>query len=189
MLDGEIRVEVDRHLRGLHAEDASTVYRHELGLCLGETRVDVAAINGKITGCEIKGSSDTLARLPKQIELYDRVVDESILVTESRHAAKATALLPLHWGIWLISESASGVELIQERAPSPSPHLDAHSIAQLVWRDEGMAVLRGRELHRGMSRATRFQVWDALVEGIPDLDELRAVVRQVLKERQSWPGG
>ena len=35
-------------------------------------RVDVAAINGRIIGCEIKSARDNFGRLPSQVELVQR---------------------------------------------------------------------------------------------------------------------
>lgn len=189
MLDVEIREAVERRLRATHRTQTDTRYRHELGLCMGETRVDVAAINGEIIGCEIKGSQDTLLRLPKQISIYSRVVDRSILVTEERHLNHAMEMLPEHWGIWLVRPGQRGAVIRPLRNAQQSPDLDPFSIAQLLWRDEGMDLLRSIDAARGLSRATRFQVWDALVEHIPDLNQLRKMVRVVLKGRKEWPGG
>jgi hypothetical protein len=189
VLDAEIRVAVEARLRHLHGAEPETRYRHELGLCMGETRVDVAAINGKITGCEIKGSRDKLTRLKTQVGLYDRVVDESFLVVEPRDLERAQEFVPDWWGIWVAHEvTDEEPELVEMRPAQQSPHLDAFSIAQLLWRVEGMAVLRALGKHRGMSRATRFDVWDALVEHLP-LPELQREVRDRLKARQEWPGG
>lgn len=189
MLDVEIRTAVERRLRSMHRKSHETLYRHELGLRLGETRVDVAAINGKLTGCEIKGSRDRLTRLPRQIDLYSQVMDHSYLVVEERHLVDAMGLLPDFWGLWMARPGLRGAVIEPVRRAKQSPRLDPHAIVQLVWRDEGLGILRRRGLAGGMSRATRFQVWDALVDGIPDLSALRAEVRQTLRDRTEWPGG
>lgn len=49
--------------------DADTLVVDELDLC-GLTRVDVAVVNGHLSGFEIKGSTDSLRRLPGQVAVY-----------------------------------------------------------------------------------------------------------------------
>ncbi len=60
--------------------DADTLVVDELDLC-GLTRVDVAVVNGHLSGFEIKGSTDSLRRLPGQVTVYSQV---------QRHPAAAT---------------------------------------------------------------------------------------------------
>ena len=43
-----------------------TIVLDELGLCHGDVRIDVASVNGELSGYEIKRHADTLARRPKQ---------------------------------------------------------------------------------------------------------------------------
>lgn len=189
MLDAEIRVAVEARLRQLHGAEPGTRYRHELGLCLGQTRVDVVAINGKITGCEIKGAQDKMSRLRTQVGIYDRVVDESYLVVEPCDVERAQSFVPDWWGIWIAHEvEADDPAVVEYRPAQQSPQLEAFAIAQLLWRDEGIAILRRLNQHRGMSRATRFHVWDKLVACL-ELDELQREVREALKVRPEWPGG
>lgn len=189
MLDADIRVAVEARLRWLHGAEPETRYRHELGLCLGQTRVDVAAINGKITGCEIKSAQDKMSRLRTQVGIYDRVVDESYLVVEPRDLQRAESYIPRWWGIWVAHEVQGADPEIREHRPAQqNPELQAYAIAQLLWREEGMAILRRLEEHRGMSRATRFEVWDKLVD-VLDLPDLQREVRDALKGRPEWPGG
>ena len=62
---------------------------------VGSSRIDVAAINGHITGCEIKSARDDFARLTRQVEIYSAVLDVAILVVEGDRAiCRATAVLP-----------------------------------------------------------------------------------------------
>ena len=55
-----------------------TVYRREWSIGVGATRVDVAAINGRIIGCEVKSARDNLDRLPSQARLYSAVLDIAV---------------------------------------------------------------------------------------------------------------
>lgn len=185
MLHTQIRTAVRGRLTELHGGEPATVLRDELGLCLGATRVDVAAINGSLTGCEIKGSRDRLTRLPHQVELYGQVLDYAVLVVEPKLATKATGLVPDWWGLWQVQDVDGTVELAELRQPQQNSATVPRSVAQLLWRDEVYDELAQRDAARGLARATRWQLWGALVE-LLDAAELGTLVRDRLKARQEW---
>lgn len=187
MREGEIRDAVHSRLRDLHRSEERTLYRDELGLCLGETRVDVAAINGTISGYEIKSARDTLARLPSQIELYGRVLDHACLVVDVKFAGRVDHLLPDWWALWIVNDSGDGAVVNEVRAGSVNANHDPLSVAQLLWRDEALGILTELGLASGLRSATRWQLWDALTH-LP-LEQLRKLVREQLKSRDRWPGG
>lgn len=188
MRDPEIRASLCQELMAIHAQDPDTLLRQELGLCLGEARVDVAVVNGSLSGFEIKSARDTLERLPKQVELYGRVLDFASIVTCDRYAERVHGYLPSWWGMVLAHPQPSGVALLHVRAPKQNPSVDPYSLAQLLWRDEAFDVLRRHSLHVGLAKATRFRLWEAMAEGMP-LGQIQAEVRLRLKARQDWPGG
>ena len=66
MRDLEIRHALDAMLRGEHATEPNTLIRHELGLCAGNRRVDVAVINGELAGWGIE--SDVVRPTAKCID-------------------------------------------------------------------------------------------------------------------------
>ena len=85
MRAGEIVDTVEQRLRCEHRRRV-TVYRREWSIGVGSSRIDVAAINGRITGCEIKSARDDFARLARQVEIYSAVLDVAILVVEGVRA-------------------------------------------------------------------------------------------------------
>jgi hypothetical protein len=99
VLHAQIRAAVRAQLEDLHGAAPNTVLRDELGLSCGATRVDVAAINGHLTGCEIKGSQDRLDRLPHQVDLYGQVLDFAILVAEPKFVERVADYVPDWWGV------------------------------------------------------------------------------------------
>jgi hypothetical protein len=185
MLHAQIRTAVRDRLTELHAGEPATVLRDELGLCLGATRVDVAAINGSLTGCEIKGGRDRLTRLPHQVDLYGQVLDYAVLVVEPKLAPKAPDLVPDWWGLWQVQDVDGAVDLRELRQPQKNPGTVPLSVAQLLWRDEVHDELALRDAARGLAKATRWRLWAALVE-LLEPDELATVVRERLKARQEW---
>jgi hypothetical protein len=96
-----VRSLLKRHLVAMHG--AGTVLLDELGLCQGDVRVDVAAINGELAGFEIKSPADSLARWPKQRRVYSKVVDRAWLVAPEKTLAAAQA--PEWWGLIRIVET------------------------------------------------------------------------------------
>lgn len=186
--DIDIRRALDCHLRQVYCNNSDTVIRHELGVCSGSRRVDVAVVNGELAGYEIKSDEDRLDRLAGQADAYGRVLDRAILVTTARHKDKAIARLPAWWGIIAACGTDDGVSLQVERVPELNVSHDAFAVAQLLWRNEALAELRARGLGRGLSKKARYYVWKELATSV-ELGELCVVVRRRLKERPDWPGG
>jgi hypothetical protein len=163
-----------------------TVYRREWSIAVGATRVDVAAINGRIIGCEIKSARDNFGRLPSQVGLYSAVLDAAVLAVEGSAAVeRARQMLPSWWGIWLARSTDSGAVLDVVRQSESNPCPDPLSIAQLLWRDEAYMVLQRRGLNAGLGKATRWRLWEALAAELP-LPELQHEVREAIKARPEW---
>lgn len=183
---GEIRDAVVGHLKELHPDPSETLIRCELGLCLGETRVDVAAVNGQISGWEIKSPQDRLSRLPRQAILYSRVLDEAVIVAAGRHIHKVESLVPKWWGIVWAEPSESGeAVLTYKRRPKQNKDIDPFAVAQLLWRDETYQILKCHGLHSGLAKATRWRLWQELADGLP-ISLLKSEVRHQLRARQEW---
>jgi hypothetical protein len=171
-----------------HGDDPDTLIRHEVGLCAGERRIDVAIVNGEFAGYEIKSDEDTLNRLVGQAQTYGRVLDRAILVTTKRHLESAESSLPTWWGVIVAYADEGTVHLETVREPLLNSQHDAFALAQLLWRDEALDELRIRDQAQGLSKKARHYVWSALAEAVT-LEELRDLVRARLKARQEWPGG
>ncbi|MGW9555447.1 sce7726 family protein [Nocardiopsis sp. NPDC055551] len=175
-------------LQARYADDPQTLIRHELGLCAGERRVDLAVINGEMVGYEIKSDVDRLDRLADQATAYGRVFDRMLIVTTDRYIDAAVAMLPLWWGVLRIHHSQDGVSAERVRASRRNKGQDSFALAQLLWREEALAELKSRGLAKGLSKKRRWIVWQHLAQAMP-LDELRCVVRSRLRERPEWPSG
>lgn len=186
--DCDIRLALETKLVQDHGDEPDTLIRHEVGICAGKRRVDVALVNGELAGYEIKSDMDTLARLTGQAEAYGSVLDRAILVTTERHLDGALTMLPNWWGILVAHAEQSNIRLETFRDPDFNDKHDAFSLAQLLWREEALDELRSRGMGRGLSTKARHYVWIALVDAI-SVNDLRSIVRVRLKARPEWPGG
>jgi len=178
-VDPDVRALLREYLAAVH-DRATTRVLEELGLCQGDVRVDVAAVNGELSGYEIKSPSDTLARWLKQCRVYSKVVDRAWLVAPERALSRADA--PEWWGLIAVFDAGERLGLRVVRPAQRNPQPDALSIAKLLWRDEALEVLRGAGCARGVMTKSRKVVWKRLIESVA-LDDLRAAVRAALQRR------
>lgn len=185
MRDMDVRTALHAKLEVEHAhERASTLLLDELGLC-GAVRVDVAVVNGALSGFELKSAADTLKRLPVQVDYYSRVLDYSTLVVAENHVDAALRMTPRWWGCSVATWDGHSVTLRERRRPKLNPSIDPYSLAQLLWREESLQVLERHDAARGVRGKPRTALWERLAESL-SLEVLRAEVRQGLKARKSW---
>lgn len=171
-------------LRVEHAAEPDTRYLDELDLC-GVVRVDVAVVNGTLSGYELKSDYDTLRRLPAQVRMYSEVLDRATLVVGERHRDHALAVLPDWWGVIVAQSVEAGVNLVQLRPARWNDAVAPMSIARLLWRDEVLEELEARGLVHGVRSKPRWVLWERLATSVPTT-ELRALVRHRLKTREGW---
>lgn len=188
MRDSDVREALHAWLADLHAhEAASTRVVDELGIA-GTVRVDTAVFNGSFSGYEIKSASDTLRRLPKQVELYSAVLDYAYLVVASNHVQHARELLPAWWGIIEAVPVGNAVDLRQRRKARWNRNVDAFTLCTLLWRDEALEELEVRGWATGVRSKPKVVLWERLAAQL-ELSELRSVVRERVKVRESWREG
>jgi hypothetical protein len=184
MRDVDVRSALLAELSRRHRGE-SVLIVEELGVCQGEARVDVAVINGAISGFEIKSDVDTLSRLKGQIVVYNRILDYAHLVTGSRHLDKAVDVIPTWWGVTSARREGQQIVLMDVRPSQPNPGVDARATVELLWRDEALAELKARGFAQGLSRAPRSDLWDKLASQV-ESDELRRAVCERVKARSRW---
>ena len=182
MRDSDVRGAVKTWLSAEYAHEEDTRLVEEMGVWSGSVRIDIAVINGSLSGYELKSDRDTLERLPHQLTLYGRVFDFLFLIVGKRHAEKARKLLPEWWGVKIAVEGDTGIELVPYRPPSQNPCLDPYLIAELLSKEEAVGVLQAFGLDKGWRSKKIRLIHDRLANELP-LDELRQQVRFVLKRR------
>ncbi|WP_213996149.1 MULTISPECIES: sce7726 family protein [Tepidanaerobacter] len=187
--DRDIREVLHLNIEETFKNDYDTIIIDELGLCQGESRIDIAVINGLIHGYEIKSESDTLERLPRQIEFYNRIFDTITIVCGKCHIDKIINEIPGWWGVVIAKNNNDNkVDLISIRENGINKNTDPYSIVQLLWKEEALDILMQYDLDKGYHNKSKKIIWERLVESLP-IGELKYLVREKLKSRSNWRAG
>ncbi len=186
MLDNDIRQTLLNSLSKQFKNDEEALIIEELGLCKGDSRVDVAIINGKMHGYEIKSARDSLKRLPRQVEYYNRIFDYVTVVASKCHIAQIRKIVPYWWGLQKAEYARGKVHIYHVRLAKKNRGADPSAIVQLLWRDEAFSILRERKLQKGLSKKPKAFLWDKIVDHF-SADELRCIIRDVMRKRDNWP--
>lgn len=165
--------------------DPTSIVVHEMDICFGCARVDIAVINGKIHGFEIKSEQDNLERLSTQVEYYNKMFDTVTLVTSEKHFSKAIDIIPEWWGLDSVAKSNESVYINQQRAPQENEEIEIIYLSQLLWKDELLELLKFNGISKGVKTKTRYEL-GKIVENNIKLPEVSAFVRSKLKNRKSW---
>lgn len=127
--DPDIRTAVIKHF--LRYKDVSIF--EEFTTYSGRARADIVAINGHLNGIEIKSDFDSLHRLPKQIEEYNRTFERNYLIVGERWTPVVEQEVPTFWGIAVARRNRLGkVNIRFIRQPKKNPSLKFESILGLL---------------------------------------------------------
>lgn len=165
--------------------DPSTLIVDELDVCRGISRVDIAVINGKMHGYEIKSEQDTLERLPNQLESYNKVFDKMTIVVCEKHLNKVADIVPEWWGIGCIYNYRGQLKLKKIRNNKVNRNVDAFQVAQLLWKDELIKLLNIYGITKGVKSKNRNALSQLVFENIPK-KEIKYYVKEQLKLRTNW---
>lgn len=157
----------------------------ELGVLEGKYRIDVAVINSKLHGFEIKSASDNLDRLPAQQSTYNQIFDRMTLVADERHVAEALQIVPSWWGLISVS-FRDGQPFLNEIWPSrQNLSVDPLAVSQLLWRAEALELLRDLGMDYGVRKKSRKVMWRLLAK-VLEPEQLRSAIYNKLKSRKGW---
>lgn len=184
--DSGLRQALLCRLNAAHGTNPNALVIEELGLRHGRARVDVAIVNGFLEGFEIKSRKDTLRRLPRQISIYETVLDRVTLVCDETHVHEALDLIPTCWGV-VSGHVGENSELSLEdiREPTPNSQVEALAVAKLLWREEALSELERLGKDDGVRSAPRRRLYRRLVE-VLDIEALKERVRLRLRSRTDW---
>lgn len=165
--------------------DPSTVVLNELDVCSGCARIDIAVVNGKLHGFEIKSERDNLDRLPSQIEFYSKVFDTLTLVISEAHLKKARDIVPKWWGIDCVIKKSSSAHIKTVRKPKLNMMNQPLDLSLLLWREELIELLGIHSITKGVKSKSRYQLGQIAAEKI-DKEQISGFVRSKLKYRDAW---
>ena len=180
--DPDIRGALRKRLQRAQSVEEETVLIEELGICQGSTRIDLAVVNGVIHGYEIKSDRDSLRRLRKQVEIYNRVVDKATLVVGNAHLEESLELIPGWWGVWQAESKSGQIRFETVREAFENPWVEVQSLVELLWRDDALSLLDRKNATWGVRSKPRRIMWDRICEQF-EKAEIAAAVREQLRFR------
>lgn len=183
MRDIDIRPILGSKLRSKMGAAALMV--EELGLCQGDVFVDIAVIDGRLEGYEIKSDHDSLRRFARQRAVYSKVLARASIVVTEKHMVEGRKAVPAWWGILLAQPKGTSLEIVTVRKPRKNPAVDPTALVQLLWRDEALHLLDRIGKAKGMASKPRRDVWARLSEEV-SLRELQSLVCAQIKRRGDW---
>ena len=158
----------------------------ELGLRNGESRADIAVLNGKLIGYEIKTEKDNLNRLKSQIQAYNEVFDKIYIITGLKHLDKVIEAVPEWWGIYLIETKLTDDCCFKSfRKAKVNKEKKSFGIAQLLWKKEAVEILSSTFNENIKARVTKHDLYDILASNFAPND-LGKIALKYLKSREAW---
>ncbi|WP_433581278.1 sce7726 family protein [Paenibacillus amylolyticus] len=185
--DPEIREVLIERLIHEHSKSSETLIINEMSVSQGLSRVDVAVLNGIMQGYEIKSESDKLIRLPLQVNEYNKVFERMTIVTADNYLEGVKKIIPSWWGIIKVSNKKGIPTLRTVKKGRVNPSLDSLALAQLLWRDEAIDLLKKRGLEKGILSKPKREVYKRIADSLKP-EELKLEVNQYLKTRKGWRG-
>lgn len=178
--DRDIRAALHVHLAPRKA--AGAIVLDEMSVYQGSVRCDVAAIDDRLSGWEIKSDHDSLARLVVQAMMYGYVFDDMTIAVGDKFAGRIASHVPAWWSIACVSER--GIETIREGAPNKGQ--DAYHLASLLWRDELVALLATAGIDKGWRSKPKADLCRRVAD-VMSLDCARRDVLAAIRRRVGWP--
>jgi len=157
----------------------------ELKVCGGRAIADMAVINGRMHGFEIKSDFDSFQRLENQIINYDAVFDTITLVVGKKLNKRAAKHVPRHWGILCIYNHCDEVKFDLIRAPKENKRIKAFNVSQFLWKEEAINLLVKYQIEGNHKNMRKWLLWELLSKHL-EIDTLKTEVRDILRQREDW---
>ena len=181
--DADIRVALHRELAH-EGEAKDQLVVNELTVAMGISKLDVAVINGRLDGYEIKSDRDSLARLDSQIRQFEQICDRLTVVATERHHARIAASVPSWCGVVVAHAERETITFSPIQQACENPNWDVLALMLLLWQTETVHLAHRLGFHapRTMPKGL---IHTQLAQRIPH-DILRTHVLTCLRERSTW---
>ena len=134
----------------------------------GPARADAVMVTERaLCGIEIKSDADDYARLPGQVEAYDRYYDFNMAVIGLSHVRHIEEHLPPHWGIITAERDGETLDFYMMRRPRPNPNADIRLKLTLLWRPEVTHILERCHLPT-LKTVSKARSRERLLEWVPE---------------------
>jgi hypothetical protein len=181
--DADIRPALINFLTGQIDPNDDAIVLQELGISRGQVRADIAVVNGHIHAYEIKSERDSVRRLGAQAIMYSKCFDRATVVVSVTHLRAVQEIVPYWWGV-LIAQFVDGeISFSPHRPPADNPSPDFRVMAELIWRNDALALLQKYGMSRGVCSKPRGAILDRICDQLPT-SVIRAAVRANLKARK-----
>ena len=146
-------------------------------LVIGKARADIVTVTDHLAGYEIKGDTDSYARLPVQIKEYDKHFQKNVLVVGASHKKSAEKHVPPYWGIICVQEDNHEFKIMVLRKAEENPKFKIKAQLRLLWRNELANILKLNRMpkYNGKSRAF---INGKILERVP----IEVLVNQICEE-------
>lgn len=186
----------DRAIRAaLHREELSllhacpdTIVIDELGLSHAKVRVDIAIINDRLHGYEIKSDVDSLSRLSMQLSIYEQCLEKLTIVCAERHIRAVKKISPKWCGILKATVDTQGaIKFTLLRQAALNPKVQAEKVAHLLWRSEAAELLERMNAPKELLKKPRGELYRYLAKTFT-VQEITNYVREFMACRREWRG-
>lgn len=153
----------------------------------GNAIADVVSIHTRPHCYEIKGETDTVSRIVRQGEFYDRAFQRITLVTTENHLTSAARLAPAHWGVMVAARcSAKGIPVLRYvRKATDSPVFDKQIALLTLWRSELLSLCGVAEVN--LTKANRLGLTEHLAK-VSQANDISSWIGEKLVGRQETNG-
>jgi hypothetical protein len=183
--DPHIREPLHHWLLSAHADDLDgTEILHELKIPRPSARIDIAVINGKICGFEIKSDVDSLARLARQERAFSAIFDRVSVVVTARHLEAAKRAIPIWWGIIIAKPKGSDVSFVHKRVARENRNPNTTALLYMLTRKELIELLDTNELAQGRRSKPVQYLIDTILDSVA-VDEIRTHAKTIFKKRSA----
>ncbi|WP_161491005.1 sce7726 family protein [Anoxybacillus sp. UARK-01] len=184
LTDFDIRAKL---IKKIEKENQNKHYRiiEELSICDGQARADIVVANGFLHGYEIKSDHDSLERLARQIEWYDKTFDKVTIVVGKKFESTIIEWVPEHWGIEVAYlNKFKEVSLKKIRACRKNENVLGDKLLDLLWTNEIKTLLKQNNV-KNFSRKPKPELKQMVLESI-QFNDIRNFTRETLKTRTGW---
>jgi hypothetical protein len=186
MKDKELREAVKKKMFRKYLYDSKTLIIDELGINHGSSRADIALLNKRFYGVEIKGDNDSLIRLNEQILSYNKVFDYIYIIIAYKHAYNVLKTVPNWWGVKIAYKGPRGaIKFDAARTPKLNHNTDKLAVLRLLWKGEALKYLNEFNEIKYYKYKKRENIYRRLAE-TTTMDQIKNMVYKSFTERDNW---